>query len=137
MRVNLDDLNPPAWFDHPNSDDDARICLRVASASDLEKIQKKTIKKRVEYKRGQRFEVERVDEELQTALTWQWCIVDWEGLYDHNGDSIPCTDEHKVLLMLNAPQFSKWVIDCLDILNDDNVKREESAEKNFLNSQND
>ena len=135
MKFNLDDLNPPAWFDHPHTD--GRICLRVASATDLERIRKKTIKKRVEYKRGQRFEVEHVDEELQTALTWQWCIVDWEGLYDYNHDEIPCTDENKVLLMLNSPPFSKWVVDCLDVLNDDNVEREASAEKNLLNSQSD
>jgi len=136
MKFNMDNLNPPAWFDHPQ-DDEARICLRVASALDLEKIRKQTVKKRVEYKRGQRFEVDHVDEELQTELTWKLCIIDWEGLYDHEDNPIPCTDENKVLLIRNSPQFSKWVVDCLDLLNEDNVERSESAEKNSLKSQKD
>ena len=137
MKFNLEDLNPPAWFDHPNPKDPAKILLRVASASELESIRKKTTRREVEYKRGQRFEVERIDEELQTQLTWQWCILDWEGLYDYKDEIIPCTEDNKVLLMLNSPQFSKWVVDCLDRLNDDNVERVESAEKNSLKSQND
>lgn len=134
MKLNMDNLNPPAWFDHPQ-DDEARICLRVASALDLEEIRKKTVKKRVEYKRGQRFEVDHIDEELQTELTWKLCIIDWEGLYDYEDKPIPCTDENKVLLIRNSPQFSKWVVDCLDLLNEDNVQQSESAEKNLLKSQ--
>lgn len=128
MRLNLDDLNPPAWFDHPQ--DEARLCLRVASASDVESIRKQTEKRRIDFRRGQRFEVTDIDEDLRSQLTWQLCIIDWQGLYDHENKEIPCTDENKVLLMQNSPVFSKWVVECLELLNEDNVERIESAEKN-------
>ena len=135
MRLDLSNLNPPAWFDH-SEDKEARICLRIASAKDLEEIRKATVKRRKEYRRGQRFEYEEIDEDRQSALTWQTCILDWEGLYDHENNPIPCTDENKVLLMQHSPVFSKWVVECLELLNDDNIERQKSAEKNLLNSQN-
>ena len=127
MKFNLNDLNPPAWFEH---DSGARICLRVASAKDLDDIRKKTTTRKREFRRGQRFEYEEVNEQKQSELTWQFCIVDWHGLFDHDDKQIECSDENKVLLMQNSPVFSNWVIECLELLNEDNVERVESAEKN-------
>ena len=129
MRFNLNELNPPAWFDHPDHEG-SRICVRVLSSADLEKINQKTTKEKVEYRRGQRFEVEKIDEQKRNRMTWEYCIVDWEGIYDEEGKEIPCTDENKVLLMQNAPTFTSWVADSLEQLNEDGLQRQEDAEKN-------
>jgi hypothetical protein len=128
MKFNLDDLNPAAWFDHPEHK--ARIQVRVLPVEELEKIRKKTVKRKIEYRRGQRFEVEKVDEEQSQKLTWDYCIVNWEGILDHNEAPIECTTENKLLLMRGAPKFAGWVTDCIDQLNQDAEERQESAEKN-------
>jgi hypothetical protein len=129
MRFNLTDLNPPAWFDHPDHEG-SRICIRVLSSAILEKINKKTMRMKVEYRRGQRFEAEQVDEKKRNELTWTYCIVDWEGIYDENGTEIECTDENKILLMQNAPTFTRWMGDSLETLNEEGAQRLEGAEKN-------
>ena len=59
MRFNLSDLNPPAWFNHPDHAG-SRICLKVLSSAEMESINKKTSQTKIEYRRGQRFEVEKV-----------------------------------------------------------------------------
>ena len=129
MRFNLTDLNPPAWFEHPNHKG-SKICLRVCASSDLERIHKDTMKKKVEYRRGNRFEVEKIDEKKRSDLTWIFCIVDWERIFDEDGNEIECTDENKILLMQQAPTFTSWVASCLEELNEDDVTRQEDAEKN-------
>jgi hypothetical protein len=129
MKFNLADLNPPAWFSHPDHEE-SRICIRVLSSADLEKINKKTVRMKVEYRRGQRFEAEKIDEKKRNELTWTYCIVDWEGIYDEHDAEIECTDENKILLMQNAPTFTSWVADSLEALNEDGAQRLESAEKN-------
>ena len=129
MRFNLDNLNPPTWFEHPE-DEEARVCLRVASGEDMNQIVKETTTKRFEWRRGTRQEIEDVDEDKRSDLTWQACIVDWEGLYDNEDNPIPCTDENKIKLMLGSPPFSRWIVECLDKLTDNHQQTQESAEKN-------
>ena len=129
MKLDFDNLNPSVWFDHPDPNDEARIQLRILPVEELEKIRRKTTTKRVEYRRGQRFEVEKIDEEQNMKLTWDYCIVDWSGIEDINGE-VECTTENKFQLMRKAPKFASWVTDCLDQLNQDEESRKESAEKN-------
>lgn len=130
MKFDIDNLNPPAWFDAPVKDDPARILLRIGSVEDVEKIRKKVTNRRVEYKRGQRFVVEEIDEEALSEETWKSAILDWEGIYDSNNNPIPCTDEMKLKLMREEPIFSSWVVRSLEQLAEDNVERQASAEKN-------
>ena len=129
MRFNLSDLNPPAWFNHPDHAG-SRICLKVLSSAEMESINKKTSQTKIEYRRGQRFEVEKVDEKKRNELTWSTAIVDWEGIFDENENELPCTDENKVLLMQNAPTFTSWVLESLEQISDDSIQRQEDAEKN-------
>lgn len=129
MRFDLDDLNPPVWFDHPKNN--ARIQVRTVSVEELERIRKKTVKRRTEYRRGQRFEVEDTNDKLERELTWDYSIVDWEGILDASESPIECTTENKVLLMTKAPGFAGWVTNCLEQLNQDFGERQESAEKNL------
>lgn len=128
MILDMDDLNPAVWFDHPEYD--AKIQLRVLPVEELERIRKKTTKNRIEYRRGQRFEVEKVNEEKAQKLTWDYCIVDWENILDGARNPIECTTDNKLLLMKKAPKFAAWVTDCIDRLNQDSEDREERAEKN-------
>ena len=129
MRFNLSDLNPPAWFDHPEHEG-SRICLKVLSSAEMESINKQTVKNKIEYRRGQRFEVEKVNEKKRNELTWATAIVDWQGIFDETGNELPCTDENKVLLMQNAPSFTSWVLESLEQMSDDGLRRQEEAEKN-------
>lgn len=131
MKFDLNELNPGAWFDIvEGKPEEGRICLRVANGEALEEIRARTIKKKVEYKKGRRFEAEEVNGKLQSELLWDYTIVGWENLADAGGKAIPCTKANKAKLMRGSLVFQRIVADCLDKLNDDLLEQQESEEKN-------
>ena len=127
MFFDLDNLNPGTWFDLPGG---GKICLRILPLDDAFKISKEITKKRVEYKQGQRFEVEDVDEHRNLALTWDYIILDWEGVKSKDGKEIPCTTEMKARLMGGSPSFGKVVRDFVNHLNELEATEQEAEAKN-------
>ena len=134
MKFDLDNLNPGTRFDFPDSK--AWVCLRTCAGDDLKAIHKQSRKKRIEYKRGQRFEYQQIDEKLESKLLWDFCITDWGELFDAQGKSIPCNTKMKILLMGKSVVFSSFVAERLDILNQAEAQDEEKREKNSSASQN-
>ena len=112
------------------------VYLRVCAGDDLREIRKKTVKKAKEYKRIdgnlQRLTFEEVDEELQSQLIWDFCIVNWENLYSDKEKTklIPCTTENKLKLMGKSLTFSKFVGESLQTLRGDDEVKAEEIEKN-------
>ena len=134
MKFDLDNLNPGTRFDFPDSD--AWVCLRTCAGDDLKAIHKQTRKKKIEYRRGQRFEYQEINEGLESRLLWDFCIMDWGGLFDKHAKPIACNTEMKVLLMGKSVVFSSFVVECLDKLNQAEARDEEKREKNSSSSQN-
>lgn len=131
MQFDLENLNPGAWFDLvEGKPKDGRICLRVCNGKALEAIRAKTVKARVEYRGGQRFEYADIKEDLHSELVWDYCIVDWENIQDAEGNPIPCTRANKVKLMRGSILFSRVVSGALARLADDIQQRAENAAKN-------
>jgi hypothetical protein len=131
MRFDLNELNPGAWFDVvEGKPEEGRICLRVANGEAIDDIRAQTIKKKVEYRRGQRFETEEVNDKLYSELLWDYTIVGWEGIADAEGKEIPCTRANKSKLMRGSLVFQRIVADNLDKLNEDLIKQQEAEEKN-------
>lgn len=120
-----------AWFE---MDGGGRVELRTLSYDALKTINKKSIRKKVDFKKVEgtpgRFEYEEVNEDLQNELFWDHCIVAWENLFDAKEKEIPCTTENKVLLMSRSAQFSKFVSDSLQTLSEDEVDQDKVIEKN-------
>ena len=127
MKFDLDNLNPGTRFDFPDSD--AWVCLRTCAGDDLKAIHKQSRKKRIDYRRGQRFEYQKTDEDLESRLLWDFCITDWGGLFDKPGKPIACNTEMKIALMGKSVVFSSFVVDCLDKLNQAEARDEEKREK--------
>ena len=119
------------WFELP---DGGRIRLKNLTADDLKEIRKKTVKKRVDFKKVEgtpgRFEYEDVDRDLENVLFWEKVIVDWENFFDGKEQPIPCTKENKLLLMGRSQKFIKIVTDFLKVLTEDDSEQAERAEKN-------
>ena len=128
MRFDLDNLNPPAWFIHPD-DSEARLFLRSCPFAVMQDIRKQTTRLRVEYKRNVRHEFEEIDTDKQNQLMWDYMIVDWQGI-DNGDEPIPCTTENKIKLLEASPIFLRWFNECVEQLEFDNAERKESAEKN-------
>jgi len=125
---NLDDLNPGVEFEYEEGG--AKITLRVCAGDDYKVIRKQTTKKKVEFKNNQRHEYEVVDDDLQSRLLWDFCIVDWEGFFDVDGKTIPCNIDTKNLLMGKSLDFSKFVLDKIQELTETQEKTKEDEEKN-------
>jgi len=111
-----------------------RVQLKTISVSDFKAIQKKTVRKKVDYQKvggtPGRFEYEDVDQDLQNDLYWDAVIVGWENLVDKNGVDIPCTRENKNLLMTRSKKFLDFVVESLKTLADDDAAAKEAAGKN-------
>ena len=130
---NMSDPNPGFWFKfNPDDPESGEISLRPQNAEQRNKTRKKAVKDRVEYKQGQRFEVQDVDDELFSELVWDYSIVDWSGLVDDKGKQIECTTENKVFLMRNHIGFARFVAEKLGELSDGYAERLELENKNLL-----
>ena len=128
MKFDLKNLNPGAFF--PFDEGEGGVTIRVANAKILEEIDKKCTKKKVEYKRGQRFETIDDDQKLRSELLWDYVIIDWEGVEDIEGNEIPCNKDNKILLMKESVKFSSFIGKCVEKLSDDEAEYAEDQEKN-------
>jgi hypothetical protein len=124
----LDALNPGTWFNYKGSKD-AKVCLRVCAGDDYKEIRKTCSKKGVEYEKGVRYSYEEMDSEAFNEKLWDFCIIDWVGFADKNGNRIECTKENKILLMGKSVAFSEFVADRLERLRKIETEEKETEEK--------
>ena len=130
---NAKDPNPPAkfYFDDEKPED-GHILIRTIPAADMEKINKRTSKKKPpEYRRGVRYIVpDEVNEKLRSELLWDAIIVSWEGVIDEKGKKIPITTANKVKFMQEWPGFAILVSEGLEQLTTDNANIQKTEIKN-------
>lgn len=133
MQIDLEKLNPGTWFDLPGG---GRVCLRICAGDDYRAIADQTVTRRSEVVfdpktgRPHRLQSEDRDERRLTELLWDFCIVDWENIYDAKSQPIVCTREMKLLLMGRSPQFFAHVTGYLDQLRLVEQQAAEDLEKN-------
>jgi len=129
--MQFDTDNQGTWFEYvEGKPKEGRVCLRVCNGEALKKIEKATVKKQVEYKKGQRFEFYEVDEETRAKMIWDYCIPDWENTQDAKGKDIPCTAENKLGLMRKSNAYKALIERFLDKLSAADAKHAEEVEKN-------
>lgn len=104
--------------------------LRTLNPAKAKEIAKKTITKKVEFKRRQRFEVEVVDDKLKETLTWDYCIGNWENTCDESGLPIENNAENKVELMNTSNEFAAFVASHLERISEEEEKFAENEVKN-------
>lgn len=127
------ELNPGTPFEMEGG---GVVYLRVCAGDDLRDIRKKSVKKLKEYKKIdgnlQRLTYEETDEDLQSQLVWDFCIVKWENLFADEAKTvpIPCTTENKLKLMGRSLVFSKFVGESLQTLRGELEVEEGVTEKN-------
>lgn len=129
--IDISDKTAGYWFDLEGG---GRVQLRPMNIDALKDVRKQTVKRKVEYKRvegrAERFEVEDINEDLQSELFWDYVIMSWENLLDAAEKPIPCTKENKMLLLTRSTKFVTIINEALrKIADDENIKMEK-AEKN-------
>lgn len=120
------------WFEH---DDGWKVSLRICSLDELKRIRKQTVKEKFAFKRldGAPYRVkwDETDEDAQSLMIWDYCIVDWQEMYDKDGKTpLPLTAENKVMLMNKSASFAKFVTDSMTKLNEMQEQGKEVSEKN-------
>lgn len=137
-KFSLKDPNPGIWFSFDDQDPESgSICIRVMNAAKLKEIRKLAIRDQVEYKHGQRFPFTKIDEDLMSDLTWDYCIVAWKKLEDDEGNPIECTKENKIKLMTENVGFQMFVQSCVTKVSEINEQYEVDREKNLLSMSSD
>jgi hypothetical protein len=127
------ELNPGKPFEMEGG---GKVWLRVCAGDDLRDIRKKTVKKKIEYKKVdgnmQRLSFEDIDEDLQSQMVWDFCIVKWENFFADAAKTIPipCTTDNKLKLMGRSLVFSKFVGESLQTLRGTLESEEMVIEKN-------
>jgi len=151
MPFDLENLNPSAWFTVPDEKTGEptheKLCLRLPSVDLMDRINKETTKKTVEYRHPlkengrpdlrkplQRIEFEEViDPNKRTNMLWDHIIVDWE-IYTPQGERIPCTTENKVLMMKGSSRFASLVNEYMDEMQKAEEEHKKDLEKNSSTS---
>lgn len=120
-----------AWFELEGG---GRVLLHLLSADEWNEIKVKTttISDTCKFLGGkwERFEIEKVDANQQNRLFWDKIIVNWEYLYDKNGNEIPCTIDNKLLLLNKSLKFIDFINSSLEHLRQDEIMHQEVVEKN-------
>ena len=124
--------NTGVWFDMEGG---GRVKLRTLPVSDLKRINKATITKtpfvHVVDGREKVLTHEVVDDDRWTSMVNDCCIVDWENLFDKDGNKIECNADNKDILMcMEDDTFREFVKEKLAVLSDHEKKEQEAAEKN-------
>lgn len=130
---NIANENIERWF---NFDDGGKIQLKIPTEDDWKEIRRQTVKKGVDYKRidgkAERFEYEKIDENLQFELFWDLVIIDWKNLYfdEKKQKPIACNKDNKLALVKRSKKFIDKVNEFLEILRTEEIERAEEAPKN-------
>jgi hypothetical protein len=124
--------NKGVWFDMPGG---GRVKLRTLSVLDLRKIKKATTTKTpfVTEVNGKTVVLthEVDDDDLWMSMANDCCVVEWENLFDKNGNPIPCTKENKDILMcMGDGTFRDFVKEKMDILSAHEKEEQAASEKN-------
>lgn len=129
MEFDLDNRGTWFFFD-PAQEELGGVCLRICAGDDIVAIEKQAVKPKVEYKRGGRFSFKETNEPLYNRLLWDFCIVDWKEV-SVDGESVECTRDNKIKLMMKSVDFATFVGDCLDDLTAAKKQIDKDAEKNL------
>ena len=104
--------------------------MRSCTGDDINKIEKRTVTNRVEYKRGQRFEITERNEILYNEMLWNHCIVEWKNVEDEEGKELECNKENKAKLMGSSIAFANFVANSLEKMTETEMELRSAQEKN-------
>jgi len=106
--------------------------LRVSTPELWKDINKKTVTKKIVYNKHGRFIEEEKDDDIQSEMLWDFCIVSWKGLYSDKECKKPilCNRENKILMMNRSLKFSSFIAAKITELANLEQEKEASAEKN-------
>ncbi len=132
MKIDFKNPNPVTRFyiDEKNKKDCGWADLRIPSNDEQERIDKATVTKKEKFKRGQRFEVEKVDETQRNRLLWDCMIPKFGNFTDQDGKEIKCTTDNKYFLMNEVVVFAAFVGRSIETLADDLIDVEDGKAKN-------
>ena len=130
-KFSLKDPNPGIWFKFDDDDPESgEIRIRPVNQDKRNEIQKKTVKNKVEYKHGQRFQFEEINDDLYSEMLWDYVIAEWNKLEDDDGKPIEDNTENKLFLMKHNVGFAQFVGACLIKANEIMEDRITVVEKN-------
>jgi len=129
--MNFDTENAGTWFYFlPKDEAQGGICIRILSTEQSNKIDKVCTKIKVEYKKGNRFEVPITDEDRYDGMVWDEAIVDWKSV-----NELECTKENKIFIMTHSLSFAKFFADSMEKLSESIKVENEVSVKNSLTMQ--
>jgi len=129
MDFDFDNLNNSTkFFFNGEDDEDGFVCLRAVPPDEMKRINKKTDKKKTEFKRGGRYEYTDRNEKLWNQLFWDYVITDWD--ITNKGVPVECNAENKAFLMGNSVKFMNFVTEKFEELTELDKIAEEEIEKN-------
>ena len=88
------------WFYFvPGDESKGGVCLRTLPIKEAKNIRKQCTSKKKDVVHGQLVRSDEVDEETNSRLVWQYCIVDWKNV-QIDGVEVECNAMGKEKAML-------------------------------------
>ena len=132
MPFSLNNPNPPVRFNYENENGPTGewVELKIANLDTIKSIKKATTKTKREFKDGFTYQYEDVNEDKYEEMLWDKVIVSWKLVDEESNEEIPCNLKNKLLMMNNCPEFSRFILKCLETLKAKEAERQEELEKN-------
>ena len=127
MKINLEQLDEAVWVAWK---DGVEIKIRPLPVSRTRELEKKATSKKVEFVNGRKQTREIIDDEKFNELLQEHLIAGWRGLYDQNGEPIPCLAENKKAILDYVHELRLFVVMSGQELEDLRQKEQEAEEKN-------
>ena len=135
MNINFKDTNPGIYFSWPGNKPNQKGGFRVRALNDLKmkEIRKEVVTKSEEVVGSKWVERETIDEERQSELIYDYCIVSWDELFDGE-TAVECNKKNKIKLMRENPAFSLLINESIALAGTRFAFKEETEIKNFFTS---
>lgn len=114
MKFDLKNLNPGTEFDLGEG---VKLWVRTINSEALAEIDEKTTTKKFQMRKGLRVPIVETNEKLRRHLTWDYIIVNWEGIEGDDGSPLECNFDNKIALCNGSPWFLSKLLECLNQLN--------------------
>lgn len=145
----LDDLGEQVgterWFE---MDGGGKVQFRPVPITEYRRIQKKTTKQKVDFKKVEgvpaRLPYEDIDQDLQTRLFWDYAIVSWDEFSFKHPETKEliictpetCTVENKIILINCSKKFVTFANESMKTIDEDEKARDTDEKKSLLSGSN-
>jgi len=121
------------WFDIPNDPDNGRLCIRQLTPGEISEIFDASMNQTISYvEKDGKFEPnfqQTLDKKKDRELTISKILVNWQNMFDENGDVLEFSKENVIRAINEIQGFNELVGELRRKLDEEISKEKKSKKK--------